>query len=307
MLNTLPSQSSIVANLLAQAHARRWRRGVVQTPAGDVNGLTESADKSRPRVPFIVGSRGSGTSLLRAMLDSHPRLAIAPETGFLPRALSTLFGNDERQRRSFGTALIDSAPKAAGWHDFGIDLQSFMSALEAITPFRVDEAIRCFYRLYAARFGKDRWGDRTPAYGRHLRAIEQVLPEACFIHVVRDGRDAALSLCDLGLAPRSDMAALARQWRRDICATRRQSLGVRHYLELRYESLVLEPELCLRDICDFIEIEYDPVIKRVLQPLDAMRVFNWRKEMQPRERAGYEGVAGGLLSALDYPSETLGL
>jgi len=64
-----------------------------------------------------------------------------------------------------------------------------MSELQKITPFHVDAAIRCFYRLYAAQLGKERWGDKTPSYGRHMRAIEQVLPEACFIHIIRDGRD----------------------------------------------------------------------------------------------------------------------
>jgi hypothetical protein len=270
------------------------------------------------------------------MLDSHPQLAIPPETGFLPRALVSLFGNDERQRQSFGEALINFPPQAPGWQDFGIEPDAFMSELRTITPFHVDEAIRCFYRMYAARFGKERWGDKTPTYGRHMRAIEQVLPEACFIHIIRDGRDVALSLREQWFAPGKDMTTLARQWRRDICATRRQSLGCRHYMELRYESLVLDPETCLRDICDFIEIDYDPAMKdyhrraptRLLEqqtrtlasgtvlvtqherlaqqrltmcPPDPSRIFRWRKAMLASERAEYEAVAGGLLGALDYP------
>ena len=287
MLTELTSQSSIVASILAQAHARRRR--------------SLGADRPRAPVPFIVGSLCSGMSLLRSVLDSHPGLAIAPETGFLPQALGSLFGNDERQRRSFSETLTHFPPQAPGWCEFGIDSNDFMRELQRITPFRLDEAIRCFYRMYAARFGKGRWGDRTPAYGRHMRAIEQVLPEACFIHVVRDGRDVALSLCRRGLAPRADMATLARQWRRDICAIRRQSLGVHNYLELRYESLVLDAETCLRDICDFIEIDYDPVISRAMGSAESTRISRWRTEMLPKERAAYEGVAGGLLGALDYP------
>jgi hypothetical protein len=290
VLNVLPSQSSIVATILAQAHARRRRRSLV-------------ADAPHPPIAFIVGSMRSGTMLLRSVLNSHPQLAIAPETGFLPRALGSLFGNEERQRRSFGEALINFPPQAPGWREFGIEPEDFMRELQAITPFRLDEAIRSFYRMYAARYGKQRWGDRTPAYGRHMRAIEQVLPEACFIHVVRDGRDVALSLCELGLASRADMGALARQWRRDICTTRRQSLGVRQYVELHYESLLLEPEVCLRDVCDFIGIDYEPALRRALHGANVERPFKWRMEMVPKERAAYEAIAGGLLAALDYPSK----
>ncbi len=107
-------------------------------------------------------------------------------------------------------------------------------------------------------------------------------------------------------------------------------------MELRYESLVVEPETCLRDICDFIEIDYDPAMKdyhrraaaRLLEqqartlasgavlvtqdqrlaqqrlttsPPDPSRIFRWRMAMLPGERAEYESVAGGLLAALDYP------
>jgi hypothetical protein len=169
-----------------------------------------------------------------------------------------------------------------------------------------------------------------------MRAIEQVLPEACFIHIIRDGRDVALSLRDLWFSPGSDMTTLARQWRRDICATRRQSLGCRRYMELRYEALVREPETCLRDICDFIEIDYDCALtsyhrraaarllehqgrtrigggvlvskedrlaqqRLTMYPPDTSRISRWKNEMLPSERAAYEAIAGGLLAALDYP------
>jgi len=287
-------------------------------------------------MPFIVGSPRSGATLLRLMLDSHPQLAIPPETGFLPGALGCLFGSDERQRQTFAATLINYPPGAPGWRDFGITPEELMNELRMIEPFEVDAAIRCFYRLYAARFGKERSGDKTPLYVRHMRTIERVLPEACFIHLIRDGRDVALSLRDLWFSPGRHMSTLARQWRRDICAIRRQSLGCRRYMELRYESLVLDPQTCLREVCSFIEADYDPAMERyhhrapqrllehqariesggrvlvsqaqrlaqqqlTQYPPDPTRIFRWRRDMLPTERAEYEAVAGGLLAALDYP------
>src|SRR6201996_1398172 len=218
MLNLTPSQSSILANMLSQVHARRGRRLVVAARA--------------PLAPFIVGSPRSGTTLLRMMLDSHPQLAIPPETGFIPRALAGLFGNDAHQRLAFMQTISHFPAESPGWRDFGIDAPTLTRELEGIAPFHVDEALRCFYRMYAARFNKPRWGDKTPSYGRHLRAIERVLPEASFIHMIRDGRDVALSLRNLWFSPGNDMTTLARHWRRDICAIRGQSLQCRRYLEL---------------------------------------------------------------------------
>jgi hypothetical protein len=324
MLNLIPSRSSILANMLSQVHARRGRRLVVAARA--------------PLAPFIVGAPRSGTTLLRMMLDSHPALAIPPETGFIPRALAGLFGNDEHQRLAFVNTISHFPPDASGWQDFGIETLDLMRDLQNITPFHVDEALRCFYRMYAARFNKPRWGDKTPSYGRHMRAIERVLPEACFIHMIRDGRDVALSLRNLWFSPGNDMTTLARHWRRGICTTRRQSMHCRRYLELRYESLVTDPETTLREVSDFIEIDYDASMlsyhtrarTRLMQhqtrkgssgdviatqdqrlamqhltmsPPDTSRIARWRTEMSAAELAEYESVAGGLLVALDYPRE----
>jgi hypothetical protein len=322
VLNLLTTQSSIVANVLSRVHARRGRGAAPAKPP--------------TLAPFIVGSPRSGTTLLRLMLDSHPQLAIPPETGFIPSAFAALFGSDERQRQSFADTLLNFPPQAPGWEDFGIDREALQHELRSVTPFHLDAAIRCFYRLYAARFGKTRWGDKTPAYGRHLRAIEHVLPEACFIHIIRDGRDVALSLRNLWFSPGTAMATLARQWRRDICAIRHQSLPCQRYLEIRYESLVSDPEECLRDVCAFIEIDYDDRMmtyherahsrlmehqarvktggevlvtreerleqqRLTMSPPDCSRIARWRREMSSAERAEYEAVAGGLLTALDYP------
>jgi Sulfotransferase family len=296
MLNLIPSQSSIISNMLSQVHARRGRH---LAPA-----------ETLPPAPFIVGSPRSGTTLLSMMLDSHPQLAIPPETGFIPGALAALFGTEERQRHSFVQALGSFPPPSTAWQDFGIEQEALERELQEITPFHVDAATRCFYRMYAARFGKTRWGDKTPSYGRHMKAIERLLPEASFIHIIRDGRDAALALRD-SLSPDTDMGGLARQWRRDICAIRRQSLTCQRYLELHYESLVADPATCLREICTCIEIDYDPAMltrrriseqRSILSPPDSARVNRWQAEMSAAERAEFEAVAGGLLAALGYSS-----
>jgi hypothetical protein len=54
------------------------------------------------------------------------------------------------------------------------------------------EGFRAFYRLYASRLNKPRYGDKTPLYCEHIPAIKEVLLEARFVHIIRDGRDVAL-------------------------------------------------------------------------------------------------------------------
>ncbi len=106
--------------------------------------------------PFVVGMGRSGTTLLRLILDSHSVLAVPPETDF-PEALTC------------GSEISDDAALRAfrrhrDWRSFGIDSASLHAALKARPSPSAGEALRCFYRTYASRFGKSRWGDKTPAY-----------------------------------------------------------------------------------------------------------------------------------------------
>lgn len=316
------SHGNVAARALAAVHAMRrcWYR-----------------KRSAPNPPavFIVGSPRSGTTLLRLMLDAHPQLAIPPETGFIPETLSCIGGTDKIRQRAFCEKLINFPAGAPAWCDFGISRRELFNEVQAIVPFQLDEAIRCFYRLYAGRFGKSRWGDKTPNYGLYAPAIRSMLPEASFVHIIRDGRDVALSIRDLWFAPGKDMSSLARQWRHDVSFTRKRSAGCRRYIEIRYESLVREPEPELRKICEFIELNYDPAMLRYHEraparlrehrarvhidgrtlvtaearlaqqklttvPPDTSRISSWKTEMHAHERAEYEAVAGPLLRALGY-------
>ncbi len=139
-------------------------------------------------MPFIVGSPRSGTTLLRFMLAAHSDLAIPPETGF--PAISQV----TRRRADLGPEALlriitDFPASAPAWSDFGIPEEALRRALLELNPFSVAEGIRSFYQLYAARHGKRRAGDKTPSHGQAMIAIERLLPEAAFIHLIRDGRD----------------------------------------------------------------------------------------------------------------------
>jgi len=269
------------------------------------------------------------------MLDAHPQLSIPPETGFLPRAICQAGFRSEANRRAFADVLIGHPPNASGWRDFGIPEHAFREAVNALENFSTAAGVRCFYTLYAQRFGKPRWGDKTPTYFAHLHAIERVLPEARFIHLIRDGRDTALSLRDLWFSPGKDMTTLARAWRKDVSIARQEGRRVRHYLEIRYEALIQNPAAALRKICEFIELEYDAQMLRyhvhaqqrleehttrisnsgevlvtqeyrlaqqrlVMSAPDASRVFGWKTALGAPERAAFEREAGALLAVLGY-------
>jgi hypothetical protein len=280
-------------------------------------------------MPVIFGAARSGTTLLRLMLDAHPELAIPPETFFVPdvAALSET-GSDLR------SAFLQVVTTARTWRDMRIPDQELAAALERVDPFTVSDGLRAFYALYARRHGKSRWGDKTPKYLRRTAEIERVLPEARFVHVIRDGRDVALSARDAWAFRDSPIPTLARRWRKDV--NRGRSAGRRraHYLELRYEDLVRDPEGELSRVCAFCGLRYaDAMLRyhetaearlseledkmlpggqtlrrearlaiheRTASPPQPERAGRWRREMSGNDVAEFEAVAGDLLADLGY-------
>jgi len=285
-------------------------------------------------MPIIVGAPRSGTTLLRFMLDSHPDMAIPPETGFLSIA-DRLKGSGDALRRDFFEAVTTFPPDAPGWNDFGLPDDEFWATLLDIDPFSVADGYRAFYRTYAARFGKGRWGDKTPMYCLHVSSIEAVLPEARFVHIIRDGRDVALSLREMWFSPGHSMEAQADHWRSCVSTARQQGAACQHYMEVRFEELIEHTEGVLRSLCEFIDLPYSPEMlayhlrtpgrleehrdrrrtdgsvlvshaarlrqqAAVTLPPQASRIDTWKQRMSGDERHRFEAIAGPLLLELGY-------
>ncbi len=293
---------------------------------------TRERNLPKPPAPFVIGMTRSGTTLLRLMLDSHPELTIPPETHFIPDVIK-LFGEGPASPE----AVVEVMTSSRRWGDFGIDDGRVLKELGKLRPLvRPEVPVRTFYRLYAKAQGKPRWGDKTPGYAMKMRRIERILPEARFIHMIRDGRDVALSLERRGAG--LTMEQVARRWRHRINRTRRAAQEVSHYTEVHYEDLVSDPEAKLREICELIELDFHPAmlsyheraaerLQEIARPLEADeekrgltaesrveahaltseppradRVGMWRNEMDPADLATFREHGGELLAELGYES-----
>ncbi|MGB2850352.1 MAG: sulfotransferase [Solirubrobacterales bacterium] len=289
---------------------------------------------AEPRLPapFIVGVNRSGTTLLRLMLDSHPGLTIPPETHFVPEMIRLARRENMTRKR-----LLRAATDHPRWGDFGLDEDVLLARLQEVKPLNPADAIRVFYDLYAEKEGKPRWGDKTPRYMRAMPRIERALPEARFIHLIRDGRDVALSQAERAIDGEvPSITEVAERWRRRIETARVHSADLNNYLEIRYEDLVGNPEGTLRRICEFLELPYDAEMldfhQRAADRLTEMdrdlgtgengpvrtgderlaghamtsnppstdRCGRWREEMSAADEAEFERVAGALLEDLGY-------
>ncbi len=290
------------------------------------------SEPARPPAPFVVGVNRSGTTLLRLMLDAHPDLTIPPETHFVPEMIRLA-----RRKNTTRKRLARAATEHPRWGDFGLDADELLARLQATKPLTPADAVRTFYDLYAEKEGKPRWGDKTPRYMRAMPRIERTLPEARFIHLIRDGRDVALSQAERSLDGETPgIEEVAGRWRRRIETARAHSAELDAYLEVRYEDLVSDPGSVLADICEFIELPYRPEMlayheraasrltemdrdlgtgengpirtgderlaghAKTTQPPSTDRCGRWREEMSPEDEAKFEEVAGPLLDDLGY-------
>ena len=266
------------------------------------------------------------------MLDAHPDLAMPPETGFVPRVVRAA------RKRPTAPEMAAFLREQRSWGDHRLDDAELERRLASLKRLDATSVLRTFYGLYAEGQGKPRWGDKTPAYVKRMPTIERALPEARFIHVIRDGRDVSLSRGKRRLAEGDAPGPerVAEMWRNRILNAREDAKGLGHYLEIRYEDLVIDTESTLRRVAELVELPWDPAMltyyeraperlaemardlpateKKLsrsgdermrahalaAEPPTADRIATWKERMSDDDRVAFESVAGDLLAELGY-------
>jgi len=264
---------------------------------------------------IVLGVRRSGTTLLRVMLDRNSQLAVPDESYFLPQ-----LAHRHSDRPDLDAFLDDlrRLPTLPEWELTADDVRGRLR--QGMT---LGEAVGAVYETYAAARGKVRWGDKTPMYMQYLPLLERLFPDARYVHLIRDGRDAALSFLQMpeGVVTKTwahptDAAGFACQWRTEVAAARAlgRRIGSSRYLELRYERLVEDPEGELRRICTFAELPFESDMLGYAGNVDVSHkphqqsltrpptpgLRNWREKMTPADVAAFQEVAADLLAALGY-------
>jgi hypothetical protein len=280
-------------------------------------GLTEGIE--RPAFPFLVARGRSGTTLLRAMFDAHPSMAIPGESHFVVQFAT-------RRERYEASASFDVDGFTRDLFDhwafrrWGLAESDVLDVLADRRPTDLASAFRCTYEAYAASFGKERFGDKTPSYVQHIDLLAETFPESVFIHLIRDGRDVSLSYVDTDFGV-STFGQAAIYWDRFVRAGRAAGarLGAGRYREVRYEDLVRDPAPILTELCGFVGLDFDERMLRYYEQADRLAptishgehhrnvrrpptvgMRDWRRELSAGDRAAFEAIAGDLLDELGY-------
>ena len=261
---------------------------------------------------FIVGSARSGTTLLRLMLNAHPEVAIPPESRFITELWT---GHDEVEVDPL-LAELEANDRFQTWE---LPIAEVKRELNGGSSARYVEVMEAAYTAHARAHGKHRWGDKTPRYVRHIPLLARLWPDARFIHLIRDGRNVALSYADVPFGPKN-VAAAAQLWSGRVQAGLRDGrpLGGKRYLEINYEDLVEDPKGEIADLCEFLDLDFDAGMLNYTEGLGGVvlskataynpnvrqppnpRLRSWEQSMPDDHVEIFEAVAGDVLSELGY-------
>jgi len=254
---------------------------------------------------FIGGASRSGTTLLRVILDSHPRICCGPEFRITPVLMSLWEQFREREEV----------------------LEHYQMAGENLRNMYRDLILTLLERLRLQE-AKPRLAEKTPDNCLFFQALHEVFPESPIIHVIRDGRDVVASLLaqkweDINtgekIAHCHEVEEAANLWVRHVkkgMSLRDHPQGRSRYFEVRYEQLIQEPESILRSLFRFIGENFDnrvlefhtfdrnlanePSSTQVNKPINFSSMGRWRRDLDDQQRKIVFEIAGDLLKELGY-------
>ena len=260
--------------------------------------------------------------MLRLMLNQHPELAVPFESGFITIFYRKLrlygdLGRQDNVRRLLSDIAEYPLVKKGGYAD---DVEAILA--NPIVSYA--QLVNAIFKEHAKRGNKVRWGDKTPAYVSDLEVLWTLFPGCLIIHLVRDGRDVAISNRGVEWGIHSIPRAAA-DWRwKTMLGHKVGSVLGPHYLEERYEDLVLNPEATLRRVSEFLGVQFDPVMlayyvhgeeqmpkeslrwhRNSVRMADASLVYGWKRRMSQADRTIFEQIAGDALDVFGYEREHL--
>jgi hypothetical protein len=268
---------------------------------------------------FIVCCPRSGSTLLRLILDAHPRLAVPPPAWLIHYIYPYLYSYGDLSQRANLEAMIEDALETPTIQEWPVDL-SVSNVREEMGSPNFAELYAALHRLYARATGKVRWGEKTPRDCFYMADIKALYPDAKFIHILRDGRDAAIDISYSILWP-NGLYAAAITWRNFVraCVEEAAALGTDICMTVRYEDLCAEPRQTLEHVCDFLGESFDDsmlahhqsestriwateaVHAKTARPITTEFVAMYQTRLRPDDRAVIEGLIGDLLRETGYP------
>jgi hypothetical protein len=271
------------------------------------------------RPVFVLGSPRSGTTLLYHMLLSAGNFAVYRTESDVFNLLLPRFGDLSVRRNR--EALMKVWLRSKLFERSGLNAAEIERKVVAECT-NGGDFLRIVMGEMCRKQGVERWADCTPEHLLYLDQIKRTIPEALVIHIVRDGRDVALSLDKQGwIRPfpwdKSNsvlVAGLYWEWIVNKGRENGRAWGG-DYTEVHFEDLISDPRPTLKKLGEFVEhdLDYDRILSvgigSVSDPNTSFksgekRTFNpvgrWRSQFTAEALAEFETFLGSTLKDLGY-------
>jgi LPS sulfotransferase NodH len=280
------------------------------------------ANTERKRRPvFVMGCHRSGTNLLYDTLLSAGGFAVY--RGYLPiyKILIPRFGSLENPRNR--EKIVDTWMQSKGFSRSGVEAGPLSSKLLAECQ-NGGDFMRIVMDEIAQSQGVRRWAVYDPDSVLYIARIKREIPDALFVHIIRDGRDIALSLMKMGefrpfpWSRRSrGLLETALYWNWMVRKGRQYGRQIpKDYIEIHYEELVTQPRAALASLGDFLDhnLDYDRIRRTGLGRLresnssfqgngrEAQNPVNrWKERLSHQQVVALETLIGPGLQEFGYP------
>ncbi len=250
---------------------------------------------------MIIGHGSSGTSITGGLIRELLQISFGTESQFIPRYFYQRgrYGDlreNANLRRLLGDILDERWFVRCRKFGFETDLEAVLADVAECTYRGVLESV---FGQLAKHNRMDRWGDKTPEYIDHLPVLQEVFPDAYYIHIVRDGRDVALSVFERFWGAKNIVTA-ALEWRHAIDRVREFSKTIEagHLLEIRYEDVLTEPRQTFARIIEFLKIDdadgrlLDYVDDEARKRLKSTNFNKWKTAMTEKQQLAFDRING---------------
>lgn len=276
---------------------------------------------------FIIGRPRSGTTLLRVLFEAHPNVVIPPESPFiifLYKKYGKITQWDEITIKNFAEDVFKQ-------RYFDKWLISKEVLIENLLKGKGENTFQQMARIvclsYQSVFNKEEIkliGDKNPANSLYVNRIHQLFPDSKIIHITRDYRDNYLSLINVNFEV-PIIPLVVYRWK--FAWKRMQKLKDQHpelVYSIRYEDLATDPENRFREICHFMELDFDPSVfhfyekkeeiegayagsnelqiihKSLFNPISTDRMNLWKTQLTERQIRVADLVAGKTAEKAGY-------
>ena len=226
---------------------------LTMTEPTDVAVTSGKAKPSTPRGPlFVLGMWRSGTSLLYALLNKHPQIAL-------------LYEGDLHVLRPLSWVPAPGPWKVRRWEFWNDALQRHNLHSRDFSGSDLSQIALDAYRHYADEKGALIGGEKSPNYFDSITLLADDFPDARFIVIWRDPE----AICNSVIrAARKIHSWFDRggMWLRVLLGMEEMRMECNRLVakyptrlhELSYEEMVRDPEKTMKAICDFLEIPFVP-------------------------------------------------